>query len=51
MRVGPNVTMDPAFLVTRNMEDFITWVDESAIKKHIAKYNEEVLVLLFLTIL
>jgi U3 small nucleolar ribonucleoprotein protein IMP3 len=28
VRVGP----DPAFLVTRNMEDFITWVDSSKIK-------------------
>ncbi|XP_035223228.1 U3 small nucleolar ribonucleoprotein protein IMP3-like isoform X2 [Stegodyphus dumicola] len=41
VRVGPHVVMDPAFLVTRNMEDFITWVDGSAIKRHIARYNEE----------
>ncbi|XP_015911904.1 U3 small nucleolar ribonucleoprotein protein IMP3 [Parasteatoda tepidariorum] len=41
VRIGPNVVMDPSFLVTRNMEDFITWVDRSAIKKHIARYNEE----------
>ncbi|EFX72022.1 hypothetical protein DAPPUDRAFT_59456, partial [Daphnia pulex] len=35
VRVGLEVVKDPAFLVTRNMEDFVTWVDSSAIKKHI----------------
>nr|CAG4649561.1 EOG090X0APJ [Scapholeberis mucronata]SVE93789.1 EOG090X0APJ [Scapholeberis mucronata] len=40
VRVGPEVVKDPAFLVTRNMEDFVTWVDSSAIKKHIMEYNE-----------
>ncbi|KAK2371488.1 U3 small nucleolar ribonucleoprotein IMP3 [Trifolium repens] len=29
VRVGPDTITDPAFLVTRNMEDFITWVDSS----------------------
>ena len=24
----------------RNMEDFVTWVDTSAIKRHIMEYNE-----------
>ncbi|GIY32855.1 u3 small nucleolar ribonucleoprotein protein IMP3 [Caerostris darwini] len=41
VRIGPNVVMDPAFLVTKNMEDFVTWVDNCAIKRHIANYNEE----------
>uniref|UniRef100_A0A4W3H015 U3 small nucleolar ribonucleoprotein protein IMP3 n=1 Tax=Callorhinchus milii TaxID=7868 RepID=A0A4W3H015_CALMI len=41
IRIGPDVVMDPAFLVTRNMEDFVTWVDSSKIKKHIMEYNEE----------
>nr|CAG4646464.1 EOG090X0APJ [Macrothrix elegans] len=40
VRIGPEIVKDPAFLVTRNMEDFVTWVDASAIKKHIANYNE-----------
>jgi hypothetical protein len=31
---------DPAFLVTRNMEDFVTWVDTSKIKRKVQKYNE-----------
>lgn len=41
VRVGPEVVMDPAFLVVRNMEDYITWVDSSKIKKHIMEYNDQ----------
>ena len=41
IRVGPNVVTDPAFLVTRNMEDFITWVDSSKIRRTIAKYTDK----------
>ncbi|KAL7289368.1 hypothetical protein TKK_0016571 [Trichogramma kaykai] len=41
VRVGPEVVKDPAFLVTRNLEDFVTWVDSSAIKKHIMDYSNE----------
>ena len=41
VRVGPNCVTDPAFLVNRNMEDFITWTDGSKIKRTIAKYNEK----------
>lgn len=29
-------------MVTRNMEDFITWVDGSSRKRTIMKYNDEV---------
>ncbi|XP_012283400.1 U3 small nucleolar ribonucleoprotein protein IMP3 [Orussus abietinus] len=39
VRVGPEVIKDPAFLVTRNLEDFITWTDTSKIKKHVLEYN------------
>ncbi|KPM03091.1 hypothetical protein QR98_0015210 [Sarcoptes scabiei] len=28
VRIGPNVISDPAFLVTRNHEDFITWTEK-----------------------
>lgn len=42
VRVGPEVVTDPAFLVTRTMEDFITWVDTSKIKQKIMAYNGEV---------
>lgn len=40
VRVGTDVVMDPAFLVVRNMEDYITWVDSSKIKQHIMDYND-----------
>lgn len=41
VRVGPTVIKDPAFLVSRTLEDFVTWVDGSAIKKHVLEYNDE----------
>jgi len=41
VRIGPEVISDPAYLVTRNLEDFISWVDASKIKKTILKFNEE----------
>ncbi|XP_055330236.1 U3 small nucleolar ribonucleoprotein protein IMP3-like isoform X1 [Paramacrobiotus metropolitanus] len=40
VRVGPEVVMDPAFLVSRSMEDFVTWVNTSAIKKKVLDYND-----------
>lgn len=40
IRVGPETVTDPAFLVTRNMEDFVTWVDSSKIKRKVLEYNE-----------
>lgn len=39
--MGPHVVTDAAFLVTRNMEDYVTWVDTSKIKRKIMKYNEK----------
>lgn len=42
VRVGPEVVKDPAFLVTRALEDFVTWVDGSAIRKHVMEYNDMV---------
>jgi hypothetical protein len=41
IRVGPETVTDPAFLVVRNMEDFITWVDTSKIKRKVLKYNDK----------
>lgn len=41
VRVGPNVVTDPAFLVSRGMEDFVTWVDSSKIRKTVQKYNDK----------
>jgi U3 small nucleolar ribonucleoprotein protein IMP3 len=31
-----------SFSCRRNMEDFVTWVDTSKLKRHVAKYNDEV---------
>ena len=42
IRVGPETITDPAYLVTRNREDFVTWVDSSKIKTKIMKYNDKV---------
>lgn len=41
IRVGPTPVTDPAMLVTRRTEDFVTWVDTSARKRTIMKYNDE----------
>lgn len=41
IRVGPDTVTDPAFLVTRNMEDFVTWVDTSKIKRKVLQYNDK----------
>jgi len=40
VRVGPEMVKDPAFLVSRNLEDFVTWVDGSKIKEHVLRYND-----------
>lgn len=42
VRVGPELIKDPAFLVSRTLEDFVTWVDGSAIRKHVLNYNNTV---------
>ncbi|KAL2005379.1 hypothetical protein VTN00DRAFT_2590 [Thermoascus crustaceus] len=41
VRVGTEVVTDPAYLVTRNMEDFVTWVDSSKIKRSIMQYRDK----------
>lgn len=40
VRVGAEVVKDPAFLITRTMEDFVTWVDSSKIRQHVLEYND-----------
>jgi U3 small nucleolar ribonucleoprotein protein IMP3 len=42
VRVGPDTVTDPAFLVTRALEDHVTWVDSSKIRRTIAKYDDKV---------
>jgi U3 small nucleolar ribonucleoprotein protein IMP3 len=41
VRVGTEAVTDPAYLVTRGMEDFVTWVDGSRIRRNILKYREK----------
>ena len=41
IRVGPETVTDPAYIVTRQMEDYLTWVDTSKIKRHVMKYNDK----------
>ncbi|KAJ3414496.1 Small subunit (SSU) processome component [Chytridiales sp. JEL 0842] len=41
VRVGPHVVTDPAYLVTRNMEDYVTWANRSSIKYKIGRYNDK----------
>ncbi|XP_035786640.1 U3 small nucleolar ribonucleoprotein protein IMP3-like [Anopheles albimanus] len=40
VRVGVEVVKDPAFLVPRTLEDFVTWVDGSSIRKKLLEYND-----------
>ena len=42
VRVGPNLITDPAYLVTRNMEDYVTWTDNSKIKKTVLRYRNQI---------
>ena len=39
--MGPDTVTDPAFLVTRSMEDFVTWVDTSKIRRKVKTYNDQ----------
>ncbi len=41
VRVGPETVTDPAYHVTRSMEDFVTWVDTSKVKRKVLKYNDK----------
>jgi U3 small nucleolar ribonucleoprotein protein IMP3 len=39
VRVGPERVTDPAYLVSRNLEDYVTWTDTSAIKRQVEVYS------------
>lgn len=41
VRVGTEVVTDGAFLVSRAMEDFVTWVEGSKVKRGILRYREK----------
>lgn len=40
VRVGPRVVTDPAFHVSRGMEDFVTWEATSKIRRKVKAYND-----------
>ncbi|PHH76044.1 hypothetical protein CDD82_4162 [Ophiocordyceps australis] len=40
VRVGVETVTDPAFLVTRATEDFVTWAVGSKVKRNILKYRD-----------
>ena len=42
LQIGTDVVYNPAMMVTRNMEDHISWVNTSKIKKKIDTYNDTV---------
>ena len=41
VRVGTEVVTDAAYLVGRNMEDFVTWAEGSKIKRGILRYRDK----------
>lgn len=41
VRIGTEVVTDPAFLISRGMEDFVTWVDGSKVQRQVMKYREQ----------
>jgi len=41
IRVGIEVETNPATLITRTMEDYITWSDGSTIKRKILSYKDK----------
>lgn len=42
LQIGTDVVYNPAMMITRNMEDHISWVNTSKIKKKIDTYNDTV---------
>jgi U3 small nucleolar ribonucleoprotein protein IMP3 len=41
VRVGPHSVTDPAFVVSKAMEDYVTWTDTSKIRRTVQKYNDK----------
>lgn len=41
VRVGNKVITDPAYLITRSLEDYLTWVDDSKIKKNVMTFKNK----------
>lgn len=41
IRIGPNIITNPAYHVSREMEDHITWAEGSKVKSIMKKFNNE----------
>lgn len=41
VRVGTEVVTEGGFLVTRGMEDFVTWVDGSKVRRNVLRYRDK----------
>jgi U3 small nucleolar ribonucleoprotein protein IMP3 len=41
VRVGTDVVTDPAYLISRGQEDFITWTEGSKIQRQVASYRDK----------
>ena len=41
LRALPVCAADPAYHVTRSMEDFVTWAGDASQKRHIARYSNK----------
>ncbi|GAB2302404.1 hypothetical protein Dimus_036415, partial [Dionaea muscipula] len=41
VRVGRETVVDPAFHVTVNMQDFVTWVDSSSFRRKVLQYHQK----------
>jgi len=41
VRIGPDICLDPARIISREHEDFITWRNKSKIREKVNAYNDE----------
>ena len=39
VKIGPDVVRNPSFLVTRKVEDYLTWDDESKMKRKVEEFR------------
>lgn len=41
VRVGTTQVRDPAYLVPRGLDDFVTWMPGSKIRQHVDRFNAQ----------
>ena len=42
VRIGPDIVTEPAYHVSRNEEDFVTWRSDSKVRRAVATYQDKV---------